>query len=160
MESKYLASTSASCATLISFNASQAFPHHPHQTLPIGKVLLQLRQQARVLLRERLAVVRLLFGTDETAWSEHEAVFGDPCDCLSLAEAGDVAVDPRAVLDLVPPVRRGLAAPLAERVDDAAKVGIDVRVAHAIGQHALAVVAARRAHAASGSASCRVCERR
>ena len=63
-------------------------------------------------------------------------------DRLGLAEAGDVAVGPCGVLRFIPPVGRRLAAPLAEGVDDAAEVGIEVRVAHAVGQHAFAVVAA------------------
>src|SRR5438552_1288729 len=86
-------------------------------------MLLQLRHQPRELLRERLAVVLLLLGPNIAARREDEAVLFDFGRRRGLAEAGDVAVGPLAVLVLLPPLGRGLAAPLAEGVDDAADVG-------------------------------------
>src|SRR5688500_3058836 len=102
-------------------------------------MFLQLRHQPRELLRERLAVVLLFLRADVAARREDEAVLFDIRDRRRLGEAWDVAVSPLAVLLGIPPLWRGLAAPLAIGVDDAANVGDGRKVAageFTIGQHA------------------------
>src|SRR5437762_1280030 len=85
-------------------------------------MLLQFRYQPRELLRERLAVVFQFLRADVAAWREDEVVLFGVGDGHGLAEAGEVAVGPLAVLLGVPPRRRGLAAPSAEGINDAADV--------------------------------------
>src|SRR3954454_7474806 len=103
------------------------------------EALLQFGQQSWILLSERLTVVLLLFRTHITPGSKHETVFTDYIDRFRFAETEDVEVDPCAVLRLIPRLRRWFAAPLAEGVDHASDVGIEIWVAHAVGEHRLAV---------------------
>src|SRR5437867_4282414 len=102
-------------------------------------MLLQLRYEPRELLRERFAIILLFLGTDVAARREDEAVLFDLGDGRGLAEAGDVAIGPIAVLLGVPPMGRRFAAPPAEGVDDAADVARRWQVAaveFAVGQDA------------------------
>src|SRR3546814_9130944 len=97
--------TSLSCSWLHSLKSwsllksrGGSLPHHRHQPLPLPEALLQLCQQPRVLLCERLTVVFLRLSADVAAGGEHKAMLAAALDGFAFAEAGAIAVDPPAAV--------------------------------------------------------------
>src|SRR5262249_33618700 len=98
-----------------------------------------LRDQAREFFGKRFTIVFVFFGSDVEAWGENETAFFDFTCITCLAEAPLVPVDPFALLVLLPPRGRGLAAPLTESIHTATDGGGWGQVAVdelAIGQYA------------------------
>src|SRR5688572_11072100 len=98
---------------LFKIDSLEPFANDPRQSLPLDEMFLQPGNHPGVLHGELLAVVDRVFRADVAPGREDMAVLGDLFDRRSLAEAGGRLEGPLAVCLRVPPLRRGLAAPLA-----------------------------------------------